>query len=44
MKNAYEIVTEKIIELMEKNENPWTKPWVTRSLGNQKNLILKGGV
>jgi len=37
--NTYEIVTHQIVELLEKNENPWTKPWVTRSIGGQKNLV-----
>lgn len=36
--NVYEIVTEKIVKMLEANENPWVKPWVTRSLGNQRNL------
>lgn len=38
MTNVYELATAKILELLEKNENPWTKPWVTRGLNQQKNL------
>lgn len=38
-KNTYEIVTEKIVELLAANENPWTKPWVTKALSHQKNLF-----
>jgi antirestriction protein ArdC len=38
MNSTYQIVTEKILDLLQKNENPWTKPWVTKSLQHQKNL------
>lgn len=38
MTNVYELATAKILELMENNENPWTKPWITRGLNQQKNL------
>lgn len=36
MSKVYEIVTKQIEELLEKNETPWTKPWV-QNIGTQKN-------
>lgn len=37
--NAYEIVTDRIIELLEQGEIPWRKPW--KSSGGARNLISK---
>jgi len=36
-KNVYEIITSKILEDLESMNNPWVKPWVSRSIGCQKN-------
>jgi antirestriction protein ArdC len=37
-KNAYQVATEKILELLDDGEVPWTKPWTSRLMGYQKNL------
>ena len=38
--DVYQIVTEKIVTLLEQGTIPWLKPWAT-SLGMPKNLISK---
>lgn len=39
MRKVYEIVTTRIMELLEQGEIPWRKPW--RSSGGPRNLITK---
>lgn len=36
-KDVYEVITEKILTDLESMDNPWVKPWVTQSIGNQRN-------
>ena len=41
MNKSYEVVTDEIKSLMENNEVPWRKPWVTMKLHGQCNGVSK---
>ena len=38
-KNVYEIITAKIIQLLEQGTVPWHKPWVGGDVGMHKSLV-----
>lgn len=41
MKDAYQLITNRIIELMEQGVVPWHKPWRTKDGQVQRNLVSK---